>query len=289
MRHDSRLQAASGVPTTQLPSGEAVPLLGQGTWHMGDDPNARSEEITALRVGLDLGMSLIDTAEMYGSGAAEALVGEALAGRRDEVFLVSKVLPHNATREGTIRACERSLKRLRTDRLDLYLLHWRGEVPLEETVAGFEALVEAGKIRAWGVSNFDLADINALRQVPGGSQVATNQVLYNLARRGIEWDLLPWCQEHRLSLMAYAPIEQGAILRHPELRAIAHRHGATASQVALAWVIRQAQVIAIPKAGRPEHVRENRAAIELRLTEEDLAELDRHFPAPQRPVPLEMI
>jgi diketogulonate reductase-like aldo/keto reductase len=256
---------------------------------MAEDPGRREEELEALRLGLDLGLTLIDTAEMYGDGTAEELVGEAIAGRRDEVFLVSKVLPTNATRRGTVSACERSLRRLKTDHLDLYLLHWRGEIALEETLAGFAALLRAGKIRQWGASNFDTSDMKELVRLPGGSAVATDQVLYNLARRGIEFNLLPWCREHRIPVMAYSPVEQGRVLARAELQDIAARHGATPAQVALAWLLRQEGVVAIPKAGTPEHVRENRAALDVVLGEEDLAELDRVFPATRWKVPLEML
>jgi diketogulonate reductase-like aldo/keto reductase len=274
---------------TEFPCGEQVVVLGQGTWHMGEQPRHRADEIAALRLGLDLGMTLIDSAEMYGDGAAEELVGEAVAGRRDDVFLVSKVLPDNATRQGTIAACERSLRRLRTDRLDLYLLHWRGRVPLAETLEAFAALERAGKIRHWGVSNFDLADMTELIGLAGGAAVATDQVLYNLTRRGIEYDLLPWCRQHGIPVMAYSPIEQGRLLAHRAVRSIAERHRATPSQVALAWVLRQDRVIAIPKAATPAHVRENRAALDLVLTEEDIVALDRTFPPPRKPQALEMI
>src|SRR5581483_657784 len=249
------------IRTATLWSGEEVPVLGQGTWHMGEGRRPREEEMRALRLGIELGMSLIDTAEMYGDGASEELVGDAIATRRDEVFVVSKVLPSHATRIGTIAACERSLRRLRTNRLDLYLLHWRGSIPLEETLAGFEELVQAGKIRYWGVSNFDISDMQELIGASGGKYVTTDQVLYNLTRRGIEWDLLPWCQQNRIPVMSYSPIEQGRLLHHPELKAIANRHHATPAQVALAWVLRQERVIAIPQAGEPEHVRQNRAAL----------------------------
>jgi diketogulonate reductase-like aldo/keto reductase len=275
--------------TTKLPSGEAIPVLGQGTWHMAEHPRRRAEEIAALRCGLDLGMTLIDTAEMYADGAAEQLVGEAIAGRRDEVFLVGKVLPHNATRRGTIAACERSLRRLGTDRLDLYLLHWRGQVPLAETLEAFVALTRTGKIRHWGVSNFDVADMEELEGTPGGGAVATDQVLYNLTRRGIEYDLLPWCRKRSIPIMAYSPVEQGRLLNHPQLQDIADRHRATPAQVALAWVVRQDGLVAIPKAGTPAHVRENRAALDILLTDEDLAVLDRVFLPPTEPQPLEMI
>ncbi|GMA14487.1 aldo/keto reductase [Deinococcus metallilatus] len=269
--------------------GQPVPVLGQGTWMMGERPERYREELYVLQLGLDLGMTLIDTAEMYGNGASERLVGEAIRGRRDEVFLVSKVLPSHATRPGTVQACQQSLGWLGTDYLDLYLLHWRGPVPLEETVEALEGLKASGQIRAWGVSNFDPQDMRELSRVPGGEQVATDQVLYNLTRRGIEVDLLPECQAQGLPVMAYSPVEQGRLLRQPVLQEVARRHGATPAQVALAWVLRQPGVIAIPKASREEHVRENRAAVDVRLSEEDLAQLDRAFPAPMRPVPLEML
>ncbi|WP_285639986.1 aldo/keto reductase [Lentzea sp. NBRC 102530] len=273
--------------TVLLPSGETVPALGMGTWMMGDDPSRRAQELTALRTGLDLGLTLVDTAEMYGSGASEELVGEAITGRRDEVFLVSKVLPSNASAAGTVRACEASLRRLGTDRLDLYLLHWRGTVPFAETLEGFAALVEAGKIRHWGVSNFDLDDMRELTALPGHCQ--TNQILYNLTRRGPEHDLLPWQAEAGIPIMAYSPVEQGRLLGSPALATVAGRHGATAAQVALAWVLRHPHVIAIPKASTAEHVRENAAARDLRLSPEDLADLDRAFPPPAGPTPLEML
>jgi len=256
---------------------------------MGEGARSRREEADALRLGLDLGMTLIDTAEMYASGGAEEVVAEAIAGRRDEVFLVSKVLPQNASRQGAIAACERSLRRLRTDRIDLYLLHWRGRVPLAETLEAFDRLVRAGKIRYWGVSNFDTDDMEELVRLGGGSQVATNQVLYNLTRRGIEYDLLPWCRERHIPIMAYSPIEQGRMLGNPALQRVAARRGATAAQVALAWLLGQRDVMVIPKAARPEHVRDNRAALDLELTAEDLAELNQAFPAPSRKVPLEML
>ncbi|MFL5627770.1 MAG: aldo/keto reductase [Ktedonobacteraceae bacterium] len=281
--------SADGIRTIKLPSGVKIPVLGQGTWGMAEDARRRADEVAALRLGLDLGMTLIDTAEMYADGAAEELVGEAVAGRRDEVFLVSKVLPDHATRRGTIAACEGSLRRLRTDRLDLYLLHWRGYLPLEETIKAFAALVRAGKIRYWGVSNFNVSDLEEVMDLPGGTDVATDQVLYNLTRRGIEYDLLPWCRERNIPIMAYSPIEQGRMLGHPVLRDVADRHGATPAQVALAWVLRQDGLNAIPRAGVPTHVRENRAALDLRLTEQDLATLDRAFPPPTGPRPLEML
>jgi diketogulonate reductase-like aldo/keto reductase len=277
------------VRTVVLPSGEVIPALGQGTWHMAENPARRRAEIASLRLGIDLGMTLIDTAEMYANGGAEELVGEALAGRRDEVFLVTKVLPDHATLHGAIVACERSLRRLRTDHLDCYLLHWRGRVPLENTLEAFERLQLDGKIRYWGVSNFDIADMLELVSLPGGGEVATNQVLYNLTRRGIEYDLLPWCRARSIPIMAYSPVEQGRLLGHPVLAEVAARHGATPAQVVLAWVLRQDGVSAIPRATKPEHVEENRGALELHLSPEDLDVLDRAFPPPAGPVPLEML
>jgi len=256
---------------------------------LGEDPARRKDEIAALRRGLDLGMTLIDTAEMYGNGATEKLVGEAIDKRRDEVFLVSKVLPHNASPRGTVAACEASLRRLRTDRIDLYLLHWRGAIPLEQTLKGLESLIDAGKVRYWGVSNFDVEDLEELAALPGANAAATNQVLYNLTRRGIEWDLLPWCQGHRMPVMAYSPIEQGRLLSNPALVRIAQRHQVTAAQIALAWVLQMEGVIAIPRTGRPAHVDENRAALDVQLTDQDKAELDRAFPAPRKKQSLEMI
>jgi diketogulonate reductase-like aldo/keto reductase len=282
---------ATSIPrTVALPSGERLPALGLGTWRMAEDGRRRKAELAALAHGLDLGLSLIDTAEMYADGAAEELVGEAIAGRRDQAFLVSKVLPSNASRARTIAACERSLRRLGTDRLDLYLLHWRGAPRLEETVEAFQELVAAGKIRAWGVSNLDVADLEELRRAsPPGEHAQVDQVLYNLTRRGVELELLPWCRARRVCVMAYSPIEQGRLLTAPALRRVARRHGATPAQVALAWVLRQDGVCAIPKAGTPAHVEEDRAALDLRLTAEDLHELDRAFPAPSAPGALEML
>jgi diketogulonate reductase-like aldo/keto reductase len=274
--------------TVTIQSSEAIPVLGQGTWHMAEDPRSIETETAALRLGIDLGMTLIDTAEMYANGAAEELVAHAIKGRRDEVFLVDKVLPHHATRRGTVAACEASLKRLKTDRIDLYLLHWRGEVPLRDTLDGFDALIRDGRIRYWGVSNFDVSDMEDL-YAAGGTTCAVNQVLYNLSRRGIEYDLLPWCHEQGIPIMAYSPIEQSRILDHPELRSIAEQHNATPAQVALAWVIRQDRVVAIPKMGTPAHVRENLGALEIRLTNDDLMLLDLAFPPPTEKVPLEMI
>ena len=275
--------------TVTLPDGETVPALGQGTWFMGERAAQRAAEVKALRHGLDLGMTLIDTAEMYGEGGAEEVVGEAIAGRRDEVFLVSKVYPHNASRQGVITACERSLGRLRTDRIDLYLLHWRGRHPLTETVQGFEELRRAGKIRYWGVSNLDADDLEELWAVPDGQRCATDQVLYNLVRRGPEWDLLPWCRERAMPVMAYSPIEQGRLPQGGALEEIGRRHGASPFAVALAWVLAQPGVVAIPKATRLEHVEANRRAADLSLTPDDLAALDRAFPPPSRKRSLEML
>jgi diketogulonate reductase-like aldo/keto reductase len=285
----SRSAISTTVRTTTLPSGDSLPVLGLGTWRMAENGRRRADELSALRLGLDLGLALIDTAEMYGDGDAETLVGEAIRGRRDEVFLVSKVLPSNAGARATVRACEGSLRRLGTDRLDLYLLHWRGRTPLENTLDGFATLVDEEKIRHWGVSNFDRDDMDELVGIPGGEAVATDQVLYNLGRRGIEGDLLPWCQDRKLPIMAYSPIEQGRLLDDASLRAVAERHGATPAQVALAWVLRQERVVTIPKAGTPEYVRENLGALELGLTDEDLGELDAAFPPPAGPQPLEML
>ncbi|GAA1129327.1 aldo/keto reductase [Nocardioides aquiterrae] len=277
------------VPTVRLPSGEAIPVMGLGTWHLAENRDRRQAEIDALRLGLDLGLRLIDTAEMYADGATETLVGEAIAGRRDDVFLVSKVLPAHATYEATVKACRSSLKRLGTDRLDLYLLHWRGPVPLEETVLAFEELIRLGLIRYWGVSNFDIDDMAELMQVPGGAAVQTDQVLYNLMRRGVEFDLLPALQEEGIPLMAYSPIEQGRLLPHSVLATVADRHGATPVQVALAWLMTRDGVTVIPRASSEHHVRENRAAIELVLTEQDLRALDAVFPPPRTAQPLQMI
>jgi len=272
-----------------LPSGETVVALGQGTWRMGERGGDRAREVAALELGLDLGLNLIDTAEMYGEGGAEEVVGEAVKGRRDQVFIVSKVYPQNASRRGVALACERSLKRLKTDRIDLYLLHWRGNEPLSETVAGFEALHQAGKIRHWGVSNFDTDDMEELFAVPQGKACATNQVLYNLKHRGPEFDLLPWQAKKKIPVMAYSPLEIGAFANRGETKRIADRHGATTKQVALAWILRRPDAIVIPKASDPDHVRQNRAALDLALTSEDLAALDALSPAPKRKTPLSMI
>ena len=261
--------------------GEAVPAMGQGTWNMGERAGARADEVRALRRGLDLGLTLIDTAEMYADGGAEEVVGEAIEGRREGVYLVSKVYPHNASKQGVQDACARSLRRLKTDRIDLYLLHWPGSYPLEETVAGFEALQDAGHIRHWGVSNFDVDEMEDLVETAGGDAVAANQVLYNLTRRGIEWDLMPWCAERSVPIMAYSPIEQGRLDQGGALAEVAKRHGTAPYAVALAWVLRRPNVIAIPKAVQTAHVEANRAAADLVLIDRDLAELDAAFPAPK--------
>jgi diketogulonate reductase-like aldo/keto reductase len=266
-----------------------MPRLGQGTWNMGDSAARRKEELAALREGIALGMTLIDTAEMYGDGRSESLVGEAIAGVREKIFLVTKVLPSNASRKGMARSCEASLKRLKTDRVDLYLLHWSGSHPLEETVRGFADLLAAGKIRSWGVSNLDLSEMKQLVALPGGKTCATNQLLYNLSRRGIEFDLLPWSRERGVPVMAYSPVDQGRLLGHKALKQVAQQLGATPAQVALAWVLRQAGVVAIPKAGTVAHVRENHKALALKLDAEALQALDAAFPSPEKARPLEML
>ncbi len=282
------------MPTFNLPDGRPVPRLGQGTWHVGDRRADRQADIAALAAGLDLGLALIDTAEMYGEGRSEELIGEVIANRRADVYLVSKVYPHNATRRGTVAACERSLQRLRTDYLDLYLLHWRGGVPLEETLEAFGALVAAGKIRRFGVSNFDVVDLEEAAALRGGTDVAANQVLYNLEHRGIEWDLLGWCRRHGIPVMAYSPLGSSPrnvkrLLGTASLQAVARRHDATPAQVALAWALRRDDVYVIPKAATQAHVRENRRALDMELSAEDLAELDGAFPPPSRKIPLELL
>jgi diketogulonate reductase-like aldo/keto reductase len=274
---------------TQLHSGEQVPVLGLGTWHMGEHPENRQNELNAIRFAIDNEMKLIDTAEMYGDGAAEELIGKAVAGRRRDAFIVTKVLPHHATRRGTITACENSLRRLATDYVDMYLLHWPGAVPLEETLEGFDELLRAGKIRYWGVSNFDTPDMEELVALPEGSAVATNQVLYNLMRRGIEFDLMPWCKQRKLPVMAYSPLEQGRLLGDPELRRLAAEYSATPAQIALRWVLRDDLVIALPKASTPGRVEQLRIALDIPLSPQDMAALDRAFPPPKRKVPLEVI
>jgi diketogulonate reductase-like aldo/keto reductase len=277
------------LPQATLPNGERVPAFGQGTWHMGEDRRRAAGEAAALKLGIDLGMTLIDTAEMYGSGASEEVVAEAAQGQRDRLFIVSKVLPYNASQKGVIEACERSLRRLRTDRIDLYLLHWRGSVPLAETLAGFARLQRDGKIRHHGVSNFDLDDMQEWVALSGGDSVAANQILYNLSQRGPEWELLPWCRERRIAIMAYTPLGQGRMLQHKVLAEIGARHGATPAQVALAWLLKQDGTMVIPKATRQEHVRENRGALDLQLTADDLAALDHAFPPPKGPTALGML
>lgn len=277
------------MKTVTLPGGERVPALGLGTWMMGERGGHEPEAVAALQHGIDLGMTLIDTAEMYGEGGAEELVGQAIKGRRERVFVVSKVLPSNASRAGVAAACERSLKRLGTDCIDLYLLHWRGGVPLPETVAGFVALQRAGKIRYWGVSNLDLNEMEELWAVPEGRGCVANQLLYNLGRRGIEWDLMPTLVARGIAIMAYSPLEQGRLLGNRMLRHVAAARGATAAQVALTWVLQRAGVIAIPKAASLAHVIENRAALDLVLTDAELAALDRVFPPPRRKTPIAML
>lgn len=279
----------TSIPTTALPSGTRIPTFGLGTWRMGEDDRVRADEVKALRHGIERGVTLIDTAEMYGDGEAERIVAEAVGTQRKEMFIVSKVLPENASKRGTIAACERSLKRLKTDRIDLYLLHWRGGVPLEDTLAAFAELVAAGKILEWGVSNFDISDMGELSKMPDGDTAATNQVVYNLTRRGIEFDLMPWLHQHKMPLMAYSPIEQGRLLGHPALAAIAARHNATPAQVALAWLMRHDDVIVIPKATQIAHVDDNLAALDLLLTHDDFAALDRAFPPPSHAEPLDML
>ncbi len=264
--------------------GIEMPVIGLGTWHMGESPASRKAEIAALRLGLDLGLYMIDTAEMYADGGAEEVVAEAIEGRRDEVFLVSKVLPDNASREGTVRAAEAGLRRLRTDRLDLYLLHWPGSHPLADTYEAFERLVEAGKIRHFGVSNFDVSDMEHSETLAAGARVTANQVLYNLGRRGIEDRLVPWCRGREIPIMAYTPLEPAP---NRALNEVAARHGVSTQRIALAWTIREPGVVTIPKASRPEHVRDNAAAADIRLTARDLEQLDAAYPAPPPGHPLE--
>lgn len=277
------------VRSLSLRSGEKIAALGQGTWHFGENPGRSAQEVASIRLGVDLGMTVIDTAEMYGNGAAETVVGEAVSRRRSEVFLVDKVLPHHASRVGTVRACEASLARLGVDYIDLYLLHWRGNVPLAETIGGFAELKRNGMIRHWGVSNFDIDDMIELWSVPGGDEVQVNQILYNLGRRGPEYALLPWLAQHRITPMAYSPIEQGRLLEHPALQPIAQQHNATPAQIALAWVLQHDGVNAIPRAGTPLHVRQNAAARDIELTRDELHTLDRAFPPPTQARPLEVL
>ena len=277
------------MKTVLLPCGERVPAFGMGAWNIGDARATRAEEIATLRLGLDLGARLIDTAEMYGDGRSEELIAEAIAGRRDEAFLVSKVYPHNAGIKGAAAACERSLKRLKTDRIDLYLLHWRGGVPLAETLDAFMRLQQAGKIRHYGVSNLDLKDMQELWRLPGGDAVQTDQLLYNLTRRGIEWDLLPWLRERRVPVMAYSPLEQARLAGNRKLAAFAAHHGISSAQAALSWLLARDDVIVIPKTGRRERLKENLGALERVLTPEQLAELDAAFPPPRGASALQML
>jgi diketogulonate reductase-like aldo/keto reductase len=277
------------VPEVSLPNGTRVPALGLGTWHMGEKKRDAAREAKALTFGLDLGMRLVDTAEMYGEGGAEEVVAQAIAGRRDEVFVVSKVYPHNAGRKDAIAACERSLRRLRTGHLDLYLLHWRGNVPLAETVAAFEELKAAGKIRHWGVSNFDTSDMEELFAIEEGRACVTNQVLYHLAERGIEWSLLPWLRARGIPVMAYSPLGQGALMRNRKLRKIADGIGVAPATLALAWLVRQGDMIVIPQSTDDAHLEANRAAANVELDNVTLTALDAAFPPPRRAAPLAMI
>jgi len=279
------------VNVFSLPSGAPVSRLGQGAWQIGEDRAKRTAELAALRTGLDLGLALIDTAEMYGDGASEQLVAEAVAGRREQAYIVSKVLPENASRRGTVAACEHSLKRLNTDYLDLYLLHWQGSVPLAETLDAFTKLHERGSIRHYGVSNFDLGDLEDAQTLACGAAIATNQVLYNLEHRGIEWNLLPWCRERGMPVMAYSPLGSNSrrLRTHQGLQAIAARRGVSPARIALAWLLRQPGVVVIPKASSEAHVRDNHAALSLELTAGELAQLDTAFPPPRRATPLAMI
>lgn len=281
--------------TLTLPDGDTVPALGLGTWGLGESARGRAAEVAAVRLALDLGYRVIDTAEMYGDGGAEQVVGEAIAQalragtlRREQLFVVSKVYPHNASRQGVAAACERSLKRLQLEQIDLYLLHWRGEHPLAETLAGFQALQRRGLIRHWGVSNFDLADMEELQALPGGDRCASNQVYYAISQRGIEFELLPWMRTRSMPCMAYCPIDRGQLAGDTVLQAIGERHGISATQVALAWMLAQPGVMAIPKAVRETHLRENFAAAEMTLSPKDFEELDRRFPPPRRKTPLAM-
>ncbi|MEY2831593.1 MAG: hypothetical protein RLZZ574_851, partial [Cyanobacteriota bacterium] len=276
------------MKTLQLRSGKEIPILGQGTWRMGEKASQKQAEIDALRLGLDLGLTVIDTAEMYGDGGAEKIVAEAIAPRRSEVYLVSKFYSSNASYKGLIAACDRSLSRLKTDYLDLYLLHWRGSVPLSETLLGLQHLKQTGKILDYGVSNFDTDDLQEAESLPGGKEIVVNQVLYNLLRRGIEWDLLPWCKQRQLAIMAYSPVEQRAFVNDSKLKDIATEHNATPTQIALSWLLHQDNVISIPKATNPDHVKENRAALDIQLTEPELRKLDLAFKPPVRKVSLAM-
>lgn len=276
------------MKTLQLLSGRKIPILGQGTWRMGEKASSKQAEVNALCIGLDLGMTLIDTAEMYGEGGAEKVVAEAISGRRNEVYLVSKFYPYNASYQGVIKACDRSLSRLKTDFLDLYLLHWRGSILLSETLEALRHLKQVGKIIDYGVSNFDVDDMEEALSLLGGDEIATNQVLYNLMNRGIEWDLLPWCKERNIPIMAYSPVELKAFVNHPQLTAIAHQHNATSTQIALNWLLRQENIISIPKATNPTHIKENYAALDLNLTEENIKQIDCAFKSPSHKMTLAM-
>ena len=278
------------MKTVQLPDGARVPVLGQGTWGMGEKKSAHATEVAALRLGIELRMTLIDTAEMYGEGSAEKVVGDTIEDQRNRVFIVTKAYPHHASRTELPKACERSLKRLRIDAIDLYLLHWRGDVPLAETVEAFEKLRAEDKIKRWGISNFDLDDMNELLEIGNGAHCATNQVLYNLENREIEFDLLPWSQQNKIPIMAYSPVgHSGKLLKNLVLKKIAERHDTTPAQIALAWVLREPGVIAIPKASNEKHVRDNAHSTEIKLTKEDVADLDHEFPAPKSEQPLPML
>jgi diketogulonate reductase-like aldo/keto reductase len=291
MDRGATLMTNDGMAAFRLTDGTPVPRLGQGAWQLGEDRRSRAGELRALQVGLELGLTLIDTAEMYGDGRSEQLIAEVTAGRREQVYIVSKVLPENASTRGAIAACERSLQRLKTDYLDLYLLHWRGSVPLGETLEAFTTLRDRGSIRYFGVSNFDVADLEETLALPAGAAIAANQVLYNLEQRGIESSLLPWSRERSIPLMAYSPLgsDSRRLRTHDVLQAVAARHSATPARVALAWLLRQPDVVVIPKASSEAHVRDNHAALALTLTSEDLAELDRAFPPPKRATRLAMI
>ncbi|WP_374705789.1 aldo/keto reductase [Paenibacillus sp. J45TS6] len=281
-------------PTVTLPDGTQLPAIGQGTWRIGDDPSKRMEEIAALRLGVELGMKVIDTAEMYGEGLSEELVGEAIHGIRDEVFLVSKVYPHNAGKNRIITSCEQSLRRLKTDHLDLYLLHWRGDIPLAETIQGMQRLVEEGKIDRWGVSNLDKDDMEELIQLDKGNRCMVNQVLYHLGSRGIEVDLLPWQEKHQMPIMAYSPLAQGGSLRkelvqHETVIKVAEKQGISPYQLLLAWTLRSGNVLSLPKSSSEKHVKENAFVYEVMLSAEDLKQLDEAFPAPMNKVPLDIV
>jgi diketogulonate reductase-like aldo/keto reductase len=277
------------IRTVPLPNGTTMPALGMGTWYLGEQPARHDTELAALRTGIEIGLTLIDTAEMYGDGAAEELVGQAVAGRRDDIYLISKVLPHHATRQGTVQACRASLRRLGTDHLDMYLLHWQGRVPLAETVQGFEELVQAGLIGCWGVSNFDAPDLDRLVSVPGGDQVQTDQVLYNLGRRGPEYDLIPRCRQAGMPLMAYSPVDHGRLLEHSAVRDMATVKGVTPAQLAIAWVLRIPDVSVVAKASTRAHVTENRAAMEISFSQAELEQLEAMFPPPSSKEPLDML